>query len=241
MTLRLSCGLLLSAALTVAVHAGRKGPASPETCPLLQRFLEIADPSPLEYRALRHLDARNEHFNSSAWMDVWTEADEAGFRYQIAAEGGSEYIRSHVFRAMLETERKSWASGDPDRAALTVSNYTFEDRGAQADGLAALGVKPRRKDVLLVDGSIFLNPDDGDLIRMEGQLSKAPSFWTRRVQIVRRYQRLAGIRMPVSLETVANVVIAGRSTFRMQYEYESVNWQRIGTAQVRASAGEPES
>ena len=85
--------------------------------------------------------------------------------------------------------------------------------------------------MLLVDGSIYLNPDDGELVRMEGQLSKTPSFWTRRVEIVRWYQRIAGFRMPTVLESVANVRIAGVSTFRMTYQYESINGQRVGTPQ----------
>jgi hypothetical protein len=161
-------------------------------------------------------------------MDVWTEADAVnGFRYRVVAEGGSDYIRSRVFVATLDAERKMWASGEPDRAALTLDNYVFEDRG-QSDGLAALRVRPRRKDLLLVEGSIFLRPDDGELVRIEGRLSKAPSFWTRQVEIIRRYQRFAGVRMPVALESVANVFIAGPSTFHMTYEYESVNGQRIG-------------
>jgi hypothetical protein len=86
-----------------------------------------------------------------------------------------------------------------------------------------------------VDGSIFLKPEDGDLVRLEGKLSKSPSFWTRHVQIVRWYQRIVGVRMPVALESVANVVVAGRSTFRMSYEYESVNGQRVGNPHPRTA------
>jgi hypothetical protein len=205
--------------------------------PVLQRFLALRDPAPTDYRALRHLDARNDHFESSAWMDVWTDADRAGgFRYRIVAEGGSEYIRSKVFIATLEMERKMWASGEPERAAFTTENYTFEDRGERSDGLTGLSVTPRRKDLLLLEGSIFLRPEDGELMRIEGRLSKAPSFWTRRVEIVRRYERIAGVRMPVALESVANVRIAGPSTFRMSYEYEIVNGERVGAPQVRAAA-----
>jgi hypothetical protein len=89
---------------------------------------------------------------------------------------------------------------------------------------------------LLVDGSIFLNPDDGDLVRMEGRLSKAPSFWARRVEIVRWYQRIAGFRMPAALESVAYVMIAGPSTFKMTYEYESINGHRVGSPQPRSVA-----
>jgi len=224
----------------VATPTRAAGPAT-ESPVILQRFLALDDPTPTQYRALRHLEARNDKFEKSAWMDVWTEGDASGFRYTIVAEEGSDYIRHKVFRATLETERKMWASGEPDKAALTPANYVFEDRGSHPDGLMSLGVKPRRKDVLLVDGSIFLNPEDGELVRMEGRLSKSPSFWTRRVEIVRWYQRIVGFRMPTALETVANVLVAGMSTFRMSYEYESINGQHVGSPQPRtlARAGTP--
>ena len=226
-----NCGLLIlvAAAAVIPVHA-RPAPGT-----LLARFLAIGDPAPTQFRALRHLEANNDRFDARASIDVWTEGDRAGaFRYQIVAHDGSEYIRDHVLIATLETERKMWASGEPDAAAVTPANYTFEDGGRQSDGLLSLIVKPRRKDVLLVDGSIFLNPGDGDLVRLEGRLAKSPSFWTRGVRIVRWYRRLAGVRMPVSLESIASIRIAGESTFRMTYDYESINGQRVGTPAVRA-------
>jgi len=227
--------LVAAFAATLAAHPGAAGPN--DTAPaILQRFLALDDPTPSQYRALRHLEARNEKFEKSAWMDVWTEGDASGFRYAIVSEDGSEYIRSKVFRATLETERRMWAVGAPDQAALSPANYVFEERGSQPDGLALLTVTPRRKDVLLVDGSIYLNPDDGELVRMEGRLSKSPSFWTRRVEIVRWYRRIVGFRMPTALESTANVRIAGVSTFRMSYEYESINGQRVGNPQPRTLA-----
>src|SRR6185503_19678929 len=100
------------------------------------------------------------------------------------------------------------------------------------DGLAWLDVKSRRKDVLLVDGSIYVNAIDGDLVRIEGRLSKAPSFWTRRVEVVRCYRRIQGIHVPVSIESVASVLIAGRSTFKMTYHYQTINDQHVGDPDV---------
>jgi len=211
------------------------GPASPSPA-VLQRFLALEDPTPTQFRALRHLEASNEKFEKSAWMDVWVDADASGFHYVVIAEDGSEYIRSKIFRATLEREQKMWAAGEPDNATVTAANYVIEPHATESDGLLALAVKARRKDILLVDGSIFLNPDDGELVRMEGRLSKTPSFWTRRVEIVRWYQRIAGFRMPTALETVANVMVAGPSTFKMTYEYESINGQRVGNPQPRAIA-----
>ena len=200
---------------------------------VLQRFLDRGEEPPVEYRALRHLEASNAHFHQSAWMDVWTEFDRVnGLRYKVVAEGGSGYIRKKVFLAALAGEQKMWADREPQRASLNHENYEFAPGAEAADGLHALGVKPKRKDVLLVEGSIFVQPDDGELARIEGKLSKTPSFWTRRVDVVRRYTRMAGVRVPVSIESVANVLIAGRSTFKMTYDYEIINGQHVGTPKL---------
>src|SRR5205823_4736894 len=118
--------------------------------PVLQRFLARADGPPIDYRALRHLEARNDHFGASGWMDAWTEFDQTrGFTFQVIAEGGSTYIRKRVLLAALEGEQKLWASREPQRASLTTDNYSFHDGGSTADGLDWLSVKPKRKDVLL--------------------------------------------------------------------------------------------
>ncbi len=196
-----------------------------------------SDPPPHQYRALRRLEAQSDKLGGSAWIEAWTEVQPGnGFRYQIIGEGGSGFVRGKVLRPWLDNEKKMWAAGDPERASLSFENYTFDDRGLTPEGLARLNVKSRKKDMLLVDGSIYVNADDGDLIRIEGRLSKAPSFWTRRVDVVRHYQRINGVRVPVAIESVARVLIAGRSTFKMTYEYETINDRRVGDPKPRTVA-----
>ncbi len=222
-------------ALVALVALATLDAATRQESAVLDRFLARTDPPPTEYRALRRMDAQSGHFGATAWMDAWTEASPSGgFRYEIAAEGGSGYIRRRVFRAALAAEQKMWASGDPERAALTTDNYVFEDRGVSTGDLTRLAVTPRRKDVLLITGSVFVNRHDGDMVRVEGRLSKTPSFWTRRVDVVRRYERIGGVRVPVAIDSVARVLVAGRSTFHMIYEYETINGQRVGNPQPRA-------
>jgi hypothetical protein len=217
---------LLAAALLQGITTDAAGQLNGEDhSPALARFLNTIEQGPESYRALRRLEVRNRRLSDAAWMDVRTEADTGGFRYEIVGQGGSGYVRDRVFVPALETEQKMWGTGDT--GALTLDNYTFEDRGAESSGLAWIGVTPRRKDVMLVRGSIFLKPDDGDLVRVEGALSRTPSFWTRNVEIVRTYERIGGVRVPVRLESTANVRIAGTSTFTMIYEYESINGKPI--------------
>jgi hypothetical protein len=224
------CSALL-AVLAATAASGRATNGTVITDPaqhaVLQRFFAIPQTAPHQLTAIRRLEARNDHFDKGAWMDVRTDADESGFRYEILAEGGSPYIRSNVFRAALQTERKMWLDGDADRAGFTLENYRFEDRGSEDTGLVWLGITPRRKDLLLVNGSMFLRPEDGDLVRIEGALAKNPSFWTKRVEVVRRYERVGGVRLPVWMQSTATIRIAGKSTYTTAYRYISVNGEPI--------------
>ena len=227
----------VAAALTVATAQPYASTTLQAPPTVLQRFLARAEEPPVEYRALRRLDAQNPKFKQSAWMLAWTEYDRLnGFHYQIVDEGGSAYIRTKVLRAALDGEQKIWADREPQKSSFNHDNYMFEDGAAAPDGLASVGVRPKRKDVLLVEGAIFVQPGDGELSRIEGRLSKTPSFWARRVDVVRRYERKAGVRVPISIESVAHVLIAGRSTFKMTYDYQTINGQRVGDPQPPAKA-----
>ena len=104
-----------------------------------------------------------------------------------------------------------------------MANYNFEVEDWTSDGLLRVAIHPKRKDSLLMEGSIFLTGEAADLVRMEGLLVKRPSFWTRKVEIVRDYGRIHGVRVPITMGSTADILFAGQSTFTMDYEYESIN------------------
>src|SRR5262249_23613734 len=79
------------------------------------------------------------------------------------------------------------------------------------------------KHQMLIDGSLYVDGDSADLVRVEGELSKRPSFWTRRVRIVREYARIDHVHVPVSMQSTADVLIVGASSFSMTYRYLEIN------------------
>ena len=188
------------------------------------------------YRAFRRMHAKSEKFNQEGWLDAWTELDATGFRYTIVSERGSDYIRNKVLKAVIQREQEIVAGG-ADRAALTEENYTFSEIKPE-DGLRYVLLKPKRKDVMLVEGRMVLDADNGDLLRVEGKLSKNPSFWTSLVNVIRHFAKLDGVRVPVSTESVAKVKFAGQSRLDVFYEYESINGRKVSVAarQLLASA-----
>jgi hypothetical protein len=188
-----------------------------------------------QYRAYRRMHARNERFNQEAWLEAWTECDSRGFRYEIVSERGSDYVRNKVLKAVLEREQELIAAGEGDRAELTADNYEFSE--ADTEGSERyVTLKPKRKDLLLVDGRMVLSRDGNELLRVEGKLSKNPSFWTSLVNVIRHYARLDGVRVPVSTESTARVKFAGLSHLDVQYDYETINGRPVSLAARRATA-----
>ena len=204
--------------------AGTTGGATEGTA---DRVVPRVDDTLREYRALRRMHARCDRLNQEAWLDAWTELDASGFRYEIVGERGTESIRNRVLRGVLKREQELAAEGASGRAALTHANYVFSDPSAGADGLQYVLLKPRRKDVVLVDGRMVLSPDGTELLRVEGRLAKNPSFWTSLVHIVRHFAMIDGVRVPVSTESTAKVKFAGHSTLEARYEYESINGRPV--------------
>jgi hypothetical protein len=197
----------------------------------VQRFLAHPDEPLTQYRAKRHLRARNERFNKEGWLDAWTELDAQGFHYTIIAEDGSGLIRNRVLRKALEAEQEARAQGEVDKSAISAANYqiAFGDHDGKA-GMDRLRIIPLRKDRMLVDGTVTVLSTDGELVRIEGRLAKTPSFWTNSVDIVRRYGRVEGVHVPLSIESTANLKIAGDSVFSMTYTYETVNGRPVTNA-----------
>ena len=203
---------------------------------VVQRFLARADEPLTRYRALRRLEAQNDRFNKEGWIEAWTELTADGrFTYEIVREGGSEYIRSKVLRPLLENEARVYATGDGARSALTADNYELRGGESVEPGLSRLEVTPKRREVSLIEGALFVKDADADLVRVEGRLSKNPSFWAKRVDVVRHYSRLHGIRVPVRVDSVAQMRLAGKATLSMTYEYEMINGVDLAPANAVAA------
>ena len=190
----------------------------------------LARPSevPLQqYRAMRRMHAFAEKMNHEGWLDAMTEYDARGFRYHVVAERGSDTVRNRVLKALLNREQELIANGDFGRGELTDENYEFGEESV-ANGVRHVLIKPKRKDVMLVDGRMVLSMD-GELLRVEGLLSKNPSFWTTQVNVIRHYARVDGVRVPVQTESFAKVRFAGSSRLDMKYEYETINNRDVRT------------
>ena len=193
----------------------------------MRQFLQ-QDDTQHPYRAVRRLEAENR--GRRGWLEAVTEYSiENGFTYQVTSEGGSSLVRSKVLRTVLEGEREIIAGGETARSSLALANYAFQPNGVDDEGLANILLSPKRKERVLVSGTMFLQPDGGDLVRLQGRLAQSPSFWVRNVEIVRSYKRIEGVVVPVTLESTAHVRVLGPASLRMTYSYSEIDGHRVST------------
>jgi hypothetical protein len=184
------------------------------------------DQTLIAYNAARRFQAANERFKTSATMDLKTS-----FRHpdivesSIVRHEGSDLIRSRVFDKVLEAESETKSQKSKQQVDIRPANYSFTLLGTDScDGRSCyrLGITPKKKDKYSIEGTVWVDAEDFAIVRIQGKPAKKPSFWTLRTEIDRHYKRIDGLWLPDYMDTWSDILIAGHSTFRIDYKYESI-------------------
>ena len=78
-----------------------------------------------------------------------------------------------------------------------------------------------------IQGQIWVDAEDGAIVRIQGSPAKRPSFWTLNTEIERRYRRIDGFWLCEAMESTSNIMIAGKSTLKIDYNYVDIRTSRI--------------
>ena len=200
-----------------------QAPADQSLDRIFSRFNTSAPPP---YRAFRRLEAGILGSKNQGWLEVWTEFQPPrAFKFDVVREDGSEYVRNKVLRKLLLNEQEMLGDGKPLRAALEPRNYLFEESGATDSGLQRVGLTPARKGDGIVTGALFVEPQSGGIVKLEGRLIKSPSFWVRDIDVRWQFASAGDHVVPVEMATTGRVRFFGQSYFRMYYDYETIGGQ----------------
>ncbi len=183
---------------------------------------------PVRQRAIRHLSAHKEGSSECAWIIATTTFDpQSGMSFTVDEEGGPRMLRRRM-RQILEQEREAWderAPMPPSAWAITADNYELSaDEAAHGDIVVTL--RPRRPEPWLLDGFATLT-EHGELRRIEGRASHAPSFWLRNVSVDRVYMRVGPRTMLTTVTSLAQVRWFGAYRFLMTFRYQMVDGQTL--------------
>jgi len=157
--------------------------------------------------------------------------------FNIRSENGSKLLIERVFKRMLQSEKEANTEENQRGVALNPENYSFTMVGQEktSDGFVyILSVEPRTQNKLLYRGRIWVDARDFAVMRMQGEPSKNPSFWTKETQIEQVYGKVGDFWLPRSNRSTTTVRLGGRALFTIDYgDYQITSAtpsQRTGNA-----------
>lgn len=159
----------------------------------------------------------------AAEMTVRTEyRSETGKTYTILSQSGSGFIVKHVLGAILDREKEINQPGIREHAWLTSANYvmTLKPGGLQQmDGRQCfvLAISPRQKSPNLIEGTIWVDARDGNIVHIEGSTMESPSIFTGRSQLMRQYVNVNGFGMATHARAVTDSFLLGRTVITIDY------------------------
>lgn len=202
-------------------------PATDEIIAQLLRHNQLRDAQLKHYSVVRTYELRNAKGNLSAQEIVRMDYQAPDKKvFQKISEAGSGFVRHHVFDRLIKSESEAASGKEHHDSALTPANYTFRLVGEEDLGqyhCVVIEAAPKREDKYLFKGRIWVDSQDFATVKIAGRPAKNPSFWIRRAEFVRRYQRVDGFWLSVQDETIVDLRIHGRKLFTVDHFDYSIN------------------
>jgi hypothetical protein len=141
-------------------------------------------------------------------------------RFHVTSEQGSGIVRRLALHPLIASEIRAAAGKDRHDSAITPANYRFELIGEDTVGpyrCYLLRAIPKRVDQYLFEGKVWVDEDDFAVVRIEGRPAASLSFWIKRAEFVRQYQKVDGFWLPLKDETVVEVRLYGKKVLTIEH------------------------
>jgi hypothetical protein len=129
--------------------------------------------------------------------------------YHMLGFNGDNSVKKEVIARYLTAEVQSQSGPD---ISITPQNYKFKFKGVQNhDGRAVyvLALSPRKKEVGLFKGELWLDRDTCMPVRESGRFVKSPSLFLSKMEFVRNYDLQNGVSIPQSMRSVTKTRLFG--------------------------------
>jgi len=148
---------------------------------------------------------------------------DTGKSYIVLSESGSALIRNLVLGAILDNEKQINAPGVREGSWITTANYEMKVKpgGIQKmDGrdCVALALTPLRKTPYLVEGTLWVEAKDGNIVQLEGKASRSSSILTGPTQMMRQYKDIDGFAEATHARAESDSFLFGRTVVTIDYQ-----------------------
>lgn len=173
------------------------------------------------YTGMRRYSFENKKVKKHAEMTVRVVCNQTGAKtFEVVAESGSGFVRSHIIRRMIDAEREASEKAEHEETRIIPQNYDFQLLGTEETERRSsyvLEISPKKKNQFMIRGRIWVDAADFAITRLEGSPAKNPSFWIRSVHVVHRYDRIGQFWLPVTNKSRAEARVFGTNDVGIEY------------------------
>jgi len=140
--------------------------------------------------------------------------------FVVTSEEGSGLVRQLALNPLIASEIKAASGKDHHDSAISPANYTLELIGEEDAGAYhcyVLQAAPKRPDKYLFAGKVWVDAQDYAVVRIEGHPAANLSFWIKRADFVREYQKVDGFWLPHKDTTVVQVRLYGKKVLTIDH------------------------
>jgi hypothetical protein len=140
--------------------------------------------------------------------------------FTVASEEGSSIIRKLALNPLIAGEIQAASGKERHDSAISPANYVLELIGEEQIGESrcyVLRATPRRADKYLFAGKVWIDAEDFAVVRIEGQPAANLSFWIKRAEFVREFQKVDGFWLPQRDTTHVQVRLYGKKVLTIDH------------------------
>jgi outer membrane lipoprotein-sorting protein len=214
--------LCISAGLNASVPSTAQQDTSPAIIQRIDASVHARENNLLGYTVTEHYAVFRNHDEQHPAADMvvkTTYQKDVGKNYTVVSEGGSEILRK-VLESVLDHERRMTRPANRVTAVITPANYEMAVQGietVEGRNCVALSLKPRRVSQYLLNGTVWVDAQDGSIVQLQGVTAKSPSVFTGASQVFRQYASLEGFPMAMHARAVSNSWLAGETIIKIDY------------------------
>ena len=139
--------------------------------------------------------------------------------YHMLGFNGDGAIKKEVIARYLAADAQ--AQEGPN-LSITPDNYKFKYKGLQDDNGTSVYVfqlSPRKKQVGLFKGDLWLDPKTAMPVRESGRFVKTPSIFLKKMEFVRTYELQNGVSIPQRVESLVDTRLFGRVQMNINFTH----------------------
>lgn len=235
------CLATFSAADTAADPAAASGIAPHE---IITRYLEATAKQRERFDSMAmevSIDARLPRLKKEGTLQAWRHVTSLGrITYDAVRFAGDKMVRNDVIARYLKAEAEASARNglrngkiEVESLAVTPVNYKFKFKGTaqHTRGPAyVFEVSPRKKQIGLFKGELWIDADSYLPVREWGVLVKNPSIFLKRVEFVRDYIIRDDMAVPRRILSTVHTRIVGPA--ELEIEFGNVTVERRANLMV---------